>query len=182
MRHADRAAHCATVHVLAAASLVLSACTSVIVKEPPPTRSSPPTTQPSAWGSPDPNDRSSRAEAWARLFAVSRNATDAPAEIRDGAGRISCGEIVLNRGQEVPGSARACFETHIGSTAAELAVVRQTVEGDPIVRFYLTSRGLDGYDVVTNTRWDKFGDRGWSVARCAGTTTFNEASGSCRQR
>lgn len=81
---------------------------------------------------------------------------------------------------EVPSSARRCFESHIGNTAAELAVITQTVEGDPVVNFYLTSPDSAGYDIVTDWRWDKFGPEGWSTARCARATTFDLTAAACR--
>ena len=167
------------------ASLVLSACASGPDREPRTTPSPSRSSGMSPPRSPRPPEQTTGLEPWTRLFAASRNTDGAPREIQRGSGRINCGEVVLKLkvpSMEVPTSARTCFEGHIGKAAAELAVITQTVEGDPVVNFYLTAAGLAGYDVVTDWQWDKFGPGGWSTARCAGATTFGIGAEDCRPR
>ena len=109
------------------------------------------------------------------VIARTRDLPNAPDPVRNTAGRISCGEFVLDQRGEIPAEAVACLAGALGSDV-ELALTFPTTEGDPIVYFIIgvaqqrqpaPGRALDIY---RTSHWDKFGANGerdsWSRATC----------------
>lgn len=95
----------------------------------------------------------------------SRSSLTAPAAFRSRRELRSCGDVVLQQGEEVPEQAIACLARG-GRAGRELAVAAPTTEGDLIVTFFRTGSGIDGTDVFADTSRDRFGPRGWSRTRC----------------
>lgn len=96
------------------------------------------------------------------VIAAARTLPSAPEAVRADAGRLNCGEFVLDQTKEVPSEALACLTDHLG-TDVELAFSRPTTEGDPIVYFVIgvaqqrQPAGADrSLDVFRTSHWDKF--------------------------
>lgn len=114
----------------------------------------------------------------AQLIDESRASTDAPSAFRDRAPLPSCGDIVLEQGEEIPDAAVACMRSAMLGAGGELAVVRPTTEGDPIVTFYRVGPGIRGATVFTDMSHDRYGGGGWDIVSCSGAGDVT-AAGFC---
>jgi heat shock protein HslJ len=108
------------------------------------------------------------------VFDQVRKRADAPPQLKPGAQRVMCGEIVLNQGGQVGESQRQCLVAYAGVSDAELAVARPTTEGDLIISFYQRSKDGGPIRVYTSTHRDKFGARGWREGECAASAADSE--------
>lgn len=149
---------------------ILSACTATPAASPPAL-------------APPPSPEASGPTARLRtVITASRADVAAPRDVRPTPGRFSCGEVVLLPAGTLPHAERACLESHIGRSAAELVVIQRTTEGDPVISYYLTSPALHGYDLTTDQTRDRFGDQRWLQERCRPTSTIDQTKNSCTQR
>jgi heat shock protein HslJ len=94
---------------------------------------------------------------------------DAPAEVADQSGRTSCGEELLDQGEELSAEALDCFAAGLRTAGVELAFTVPTVEGDPIVYFVLGGADSDRISIWESTHWDHFGADSWGHRTCAGS-------------
>ncbi len=100
----------------------------------------------------------------AGVIASSRASADAPAAFRDRATFVSCGDVVLEQGGQIPPAKIRCLAAS-PTQGRELAVASPTTEGDPIVRYYRTGPGVDGVDIFEDATRDRFGG-GWHHSLC----------------
>jgi heat shock protein HslJ len=94
---------------------------------------------------------------------------DAPAEVADQSGRTSCGEELLDQGEELSAEALDCFAAGLRTAGVELAFTTPTVEGDPIVYFVLGGADSDRISIWESSHWDNFGAGAWYHRTCAGS-------------
>jgi hypothetical protein len=100
-----------------------------------------------------------------------------PAAFRDRAELPSCGRIEAGLGP-VAGPGVECFDAALRrGDGAELVVVTNTDEGDPIVSYY---RSLPGgaVEVFADASEDTYGSVDWFQQRCPGARSF-DGLGSC---
>lgn len=102
------------------------------------------------------------------LFEASRHSDAAPAGFDDGVKRTSCGDITLTQGESPSADGVDCMNAAIGSANAELAVIAPTTEGDPIVTFYRTAPGKQGFEMFVNGTFDRYGAGEWAHLTCPG--------------
>jgi len=96
-----------------------------------------------------------------------------------GANASSCGREVQVHGQGYDEAARTClWDAYRAGRAAELVMIRHTIEGDPI-SLTLRVRSNTSIEVVEDNR-DRFGSRGLRSSVCKElerTAAVNERSG-----
>lgn len=109
--------------------------------------------------------------------AASRLSSAAPAGVRDGLPRTSCGDITLGHGERIPAAAVECIDSAIGRSDAELAVLSPTTEGDPIVTFYRTVPPAGGIEIYTDATQDNFGPKTWTHQSCPTVTSVTSLRG-----
>ncbi|SMH50984.1 hypothetical protein SAMN06295885_3644 [Rathayibacter oskolensis] len=105
-------------------------------------------------------------------IAAARALPNAGGVIKDGA--RSCGEFVLEQGEDVPEEARDCLvAASVAGEPAELAWSTPTSEGDPIVSFATVGlgRGIQVYTTDAFDRHSRIEDptspgAGWSGYAC----------------
>jgi hypothetical protein len=91
---------------------------------------------------------------------------DAPDEVADQEGWVSCGEEQLGQQEELSAEVLDCFAARLGSEDVQVAFTVPTVEGDPIVYFVLGAAGSDRIGIWESTHWDNFGADTWSHRAC----------------
>lgn len=111
------------------------------------------------------------------LFKAARQSEQSPVGFRDDLPRKSCGQVTLDQGERIPTNAVKCMDSAIGHLEAELAVVSLTTEGDPIVDFYRTSKGIPGVETFTDGEFDRYGSKTWTHQKCPETTTLTSLQG-----
>ncbi|SFS18806.1 hypothetical protein SAMN04487783_2742 [Agrococcus baldri] len=106
----------------------------------------------------------------AGAITAARALDDAPDAV---GARATCGELVLDQGEELPAIAIACIDAALeAQEAALLAWSTPTTEGDPIVYFAIVETGGSSIALHSTTGFDRFGSPGWHVDRCDAITTW----------
>jgi hypothetical protein len=77
---------------------------------------------------------------------------------------------------DVPDSAWACVQDP-GPDGGELVLVRNSVEGDPIVTYIRVTPGVDGIELISDNRADAFRSEDWTHLRCTSFTFDHEVVG-----
>ena len=101
---------------------------------------------------------------------------EAPSTFTERVAFASCGEILLDQGETVPGSAWVCLDAAT-DTGAELVVEMPTTEGDLVVTYYRVGPSIDGLEVFRDATRDSFGPGTWSHELCPETTAVSEPLG-----
>jgi hypothetical protein len=110
--------------------------------------------------------------AWFLVWLI----TGPPAAFRYRAELPSCGRIAAGLGP-VTGDPVACFDAALREgRGAELVVVQNTTEGDPIVTYYRALPG-GGAELFTDSTEDSYGDGGWSHLACSDAREFGALGG-----
>jgi len=73
---------------------------------------------------------------------------------------------VLDQGGVVPAAALECLSGGDPARDRELAVAWPTVEGQPIVHFFLVSAAHDVVDLDVSSHFDDFGPKEWTHRTC----------------
>lgn len=105
----------------------------------------------------------------------SRRSASAPAEIQNPELLVSCGAFWLDHDTELPATAFDCMNEAFDS-GAELAFVRPTTEGDPVVIFYRVGPGVEGLDIFEDATLDSYGGRWW-ISHCPDTLDVRNPKG-----
>ncbi|NQX25847.1 hypothetical protein HQQ81_00590 [Microbacteriaceae bacterium VKM Ac-2854] len=119
-----------------------------------------------------------RSDPPADPIAAARALPDAAGSVRTG--EASCGEFVLDQGEEIPAEAVDCLASAEG--VAEIAWSTPTTEGDPIVSFAQVAPWQPGVYLYRTTAFDDFGGDGysWTMFSCTDRRDLG-AAGECEQ-
>jgi hypothetical protein len=92
---------------------------------------------------------------------AARGSASAPRSFREREELPSCGHLALTSVRGLDPRTFDCLVSP-GAQGTELIVLRRTVEGDPVVRYYRAVPGIEGIEVFSDDTLDSFGTTGWS--------------------
>lgn len=104
----------------------------------------------------------------APLLILATACSSAPAEFEDRAQLPACPtEEIGQEGGLSDASVDCLNQGSQKSPGAELKVVRNTSEGDPVEYYYRVQFGQPGFVVYIDSSADSYGDGGWTKVTCA---------------